>query len=190
LAAGVLGAASGVFLALVPASVPPDRFSYPLGTDAFIAIQVWFFVQHLGLLAGQLGLWKTGALGSSRMALSGHLAGVVGMLLLAVTELVAIGAAESLYPSPRTDILDALYGASCVAIGLGLLAAGVAAIRAGVWRDSRRFLPALLGAYVFVPMFPAMLAGFIPARLGIAGWMLAFGLLGWVLLHEGRQARE
>lgn len=179
--AGLLGAVSGVFLAVVPPAVDDDRYSYPLTAAAFVAIQLWFVVQHLGLLAGIVGLGRSGATAGR---LLGVRAAAGGMVLLTLTEAAAIGAARSTYPGSITDLLDALYGISSVALGVGLVAAGIAMLRAHVWRGWRRWLPLALGVYVFVPMFPAMFGGFLAARLAITGWMLLFALLGWALARE------
>ncbi len=182
--AGVLGAASGLFLVVVEPAVPADRFSYPLTASGFIAIQIWFFVQHLGLAAGSFGTWRSGAFGSSTAARSGYVIGVVGMLLLAVTELIAIRASGALYPSEDTAPLDVLYGASSIAVGIGWVIGGIAAIRAGVWSGWRGLLPLVIGIYVFVPMTPAIAAGFLPARLSITGWMLLFAVLGLAIVRK------
>lgn len=180
--AGVLGAASGVFLALVPPAVDDDRYSYPLTAAGFVLIQCWFGLQHLGLVAGLVGLGRSSAVGARR---AGVLTAIAGMGLLTATELAASAAARSTYPGPGTGVLDALYGISSVIIGIGLIGAGVAVLRAGAWRGWRRWLPLALGIYVFVPMFPAMFGGFLAARLAITGWMLLFALLGWALAREG-----
>lgn len=181
--AALLGAASGVFLALVPAAVEDDRYSYPLSAGWFAVIQAWFAVQHLGLLGGIAGLDRSGVAGRHRLGLA---IAAGGMALLAVVELLAISAARSPYPDGvRTDALDGLYGVSTVAIGVGLTAAGVAIARAGVWRGWRRWVPLATGLYVFVPMFPAMFGSFLAARLAITGWMLLFALLGWSLARWG-----
>jgi len=190
LAAGLLGAASGVALLAVPKSVPEDRFSYPLEAGPFIAIQVWFVVQHLGLLVGQQGLWRAGALGDGRWALVGHQLAFWGMALLTMTELVATGAAESIYPSGRTDILDALYGVATTAVGLGLTIAGAVGARRGAYSDWRRWVPLTIGVYVWVPMFPALVSGFVGARLGITGWMLLYAVAGWALLRGPDRPRS
>lgn len=179
--AGGLGVASGVFLAVVPPAVGDDRYSYPLTTVGFVLIQCWFVLQHLGLAAGLVGLRRSAAAGARRVGVT---AAIVGMGLLTATELAAIGAARSTYPGPGTDLLDALYGISSIMIGAGLVGAGVAVLRAGIWRGWRRWVPLALGVYVFVPMFPAMFGGFLTARLAISGWMLLFALLGWALARE------
>lgn len=184
LVAGVLGAASGLFLLVVAPAVPADRFSYPLTAGGFTAIQIWFFVQHLGLAAGSIGAWRSGAFGSGRAARSGYLIGAAGMLLLGVTELIAIGASAALYPSEDTAPLDVLYGVSTIAVGIGWVVGGIMAIRANVWSGWRRLLPLVIGIYVFVPMTPAIAAGFVPARLSITFWMLLFALLGLAVVRE------
>lgn len=182
LAAGVLGAASGVLLAVVEPQVPESRFSYPLTAAAFVAIQVWFCLQHLGLLAGQVGLRASGAAGTSRWASWGHGTGIAGMALLTVTEAVAIGAARDPYPSPLTDLLDALYGMATIAAGAGLVVVGVLVRRTRMWAGWRSWIPLALGVWVFVPMVPAITMGFLPARLAITGWMLLYAALGWALI--------
>lgn len=175
--AGILGAASGVFLAVYPPDVDSSRFSYPLTATAFVAIQVWFAVHHLGLLAGieavrrlnpgppKLGIWLA----------------LAGLAMLAAMELLAISAADSPYPGPRTDLLDAGYGISSTVIGIGLVWGGIAISRSQLRSGWHRWLVLATGVYVFVPMFPAMFSGFLAARLAITGWMLLFAVLGWSL---------
>lgn len=187
-AAGLLGAASGIYLAVVEPQVPDSRFSYPLDQAGFTAIQLWFVVQHLGLLAGQWALRQSGAAGTSRTASVGHMLGLGGMALLAVTELLAISASVAPYPSARTDVLDALYGVSSLAIGVGLTMVGVAVARERRWTGWSRWLPLALGVWVFIPMTPALMAGFLPARLAITGWMLLYAALGWALVRDRRAA--
>src|SRR5688500_10110664 len=91
LAAGILGAASGIVLAVYPAQVSEEMFSYPLDVAAFTALQIWFVVQHVGLLVGIVALARAGVMSTGRSARWGIVLAVAGMALLAVTELIAIG---------------------------------------------------------------------------------------------------
>ena len=186
-ATGLVGAAAAIFLVLVEPAVDDGRYSYPLSPGGFTAIQVFFFVHHLGLLAGLYGLWRSGAAGTSRLGRWGTAGSMAGMALLTVAELAAISAAKSAYPSPRTDMLDGLYGIASMLIGATLIMAGVGVIRAGLWSDWRRYVPLMLGVYVFVPMTPAIFGPFVLARLAIGGWMLGFALLGWAVAKTGRE---
>ncbi len=187
-ATGVVGAAAAVFLVLVDPVVSEGRYSYPLSPSGFTAIQVFFFVHHLGLLVGLYGLRRSGAAGTSRLGRWGTAGSMAGMALLTVTELAAISAANSAYPSPRTDILDGLYGTSSMLIGAALIITGLSVIRTGLWSDWRRNVPLMLGVYVFVPMTPAIFGSFVLARLAIGGWMLGFALLGWAVVKTGHEA--
>lgn len=187
-ATGVIGAAAAVFLVLVDPVVSEGRYSYPLSPGGFMAIQAFFFVHHLGLLAGLYGLWSSGAAGTSRLGRWGTAGSMAGMALLTVTELAAISAANSPYPSPRTDTLDGLYGVASMLIGAMLIMAGISVVRTRLWSDWRRNVPLALGAYVFLPMTPAIFGPFVFARLAIGGWMLGFALLGWAVVKTGREA--
>ncbi|MBA2577225.1 MAG: hypothetical protein H0V05_11400 [Euzebyaceae bacterium] len=182
LVAGLAGVAAAIFMIVVDPAVGEDRYSYPLTPRGFTALQVFFAIHHVGLLAGLYGLWRSAALGTSRLGRWGAWGAIAGMALLTVTELVAIAGADSAYPSGRTDMLDSLYGVSSVLIGVTLIVAGIAVIRVGRWRGWRRLVPLLLGVYVFVPMTPALFGPFVLARLVIGGWMFGFAVLGWALV--------
>lgn len=186
-AAGVTGAVAAILLVLVEPVVGKDRYSYPLSAGGFAAIQVCFFVHHLGLVAGLYGLWRSGAVGTSRLGRWGGAGAIAGMAMLTVTELIAVTASDSAYPSPRTNMLDGFYGVSSMLIGVTLIMAGVAVMRTKVWGTWRRYVPLLLGVYVFVPMTPALFGPFALARFAIGGWMIGFALLGWALVaHQVR----
>ena len=190
LVAGVLGAGSGLYLAVADPRVPDSQFSYPLTAAGFVAIQLWFCVQHLGLLAGQVALRSSGVAGPGRAVAWGHGLGIAGMALLTLTELLAIAAADDPYPSSLTNVLDALYGVASLAIGVGLVIVGTAVRGVGAWTGWRAWLPLALGVWVFVPMTPAIMAGFLPARLAISAWMLLYAALGWALASRPAAVRS
>ena len=107
LLAGVLGAASSAYLTFGSPTVPEDMWSYPQTPEAFTGTRAWLSVQHLGLLAGLLGLWWSGAAGSARLGRIGHAGAVAGIIGLTITELAAIAsrlaappAAKAAAPSP------------------------------------------------------------------------------------------
>ena len=108
---------------------------------------------------------------------------------LAVTEIVAIAAADADVDSGIAVALGGLYGVTCVAMGVGLIMAGASVWRAQVWEGWRRGVVLALGVWVFVPMFPAlMVTPTDGARLAIGGWMLLFAALGVALLSPARRA--
>lgn len=183
--AGILGAASGIYLAVVPPAVGPERYSYPLDVAGHQLIQVWFVVQHVGLILGLLALLASGALGAARYGRLGLFVALAGMVILTGAELWAITVAEAAVGSAQTAPLDTTYGIASMLSGAGLVAAGVAVVRAGRWTGWARWLPLALGVWVFVPMIPAIMGPFVAARLAIVGWMVLFAALGWVLARLG-----
>ncbi len=175
--AGVLGALSGVFLAVVTPRVPVDQWSYPLEPSDYALIQTWFAVQHVGLILGIWGLWRL----NRRSARFGFYAALGGMAALAVTELVAIIPAGESAGSPIVNALGVVYGVVSVAIGAGLVAMGLSTARSGVLHGWKRWVLLAAGAWVFFPMLPGIAMSFLAARLTISGWMVIFALLGWIL---------
>jgi hypothetical protein len=161
LAAGLVGLASAILLIVIQPSIRIDHFRYPLAPGTFAAAQVWFFVHHFGLLGGVYALWRSGVAGTGRLARVGSWGAIVGIALLAACELVAISATDALRPSGRADMMDSLYGISSILTGITLIVAGVSVIRTGQWRGLRRFLPLVLGVYIFVPLNPGPLR-FVP----------------------------
>ncbi|TDO54463.1 hypothetical protein EV643_101252 [Kribbella sp. VKM Ac-2527] len=182
--AGLLGAASGILLIVYPAAVSDDRFSYPFTASGFTLIQSFFFVQHVCIAVLIAALWISGAAGRGRIGRIGVGGSVLWMLGLGVTELVAISAKDSPYPSPRTDTIEALYGVTSTGIGVFLIIAGIAVLRARQWTGWQRWLPLALGVYVFVPLTPGLFGPFWLGRLVITVWMLLFALLGWTVLRS------
>lgn len=187
-ATGILGFASGAVLAVVEPSVSAERFSYPLTADGFTLAQIWFALHHVGLLVGLVGLRRAGVLPGSRVARWGWGLAFGGMVGLTLTELVAVAAAGDAVDTTRAVVVGALYGLDCTAIGVGLVLAGVAVVRARSWTGWRRWVVLSLGVWVFVPMFPALiLTPTDGARWAIGGWMLLFAALGVALREPGRQ---
>lgn len=188
LVAGVLGVASGVYLAIMEPAVSDGQWSYPQSVGEFTGTQVWFAIQHLGLLAGILALGRSGAAGAGRAARVATLVAVLGMAALALTELVAILPAEEPVDAALPVALGAVYGLVTTVLGVSLTVLGVQVARAGVWTGWRRWVPLALGVWVFVPMFPAMAMSFLGARLSISGWMALFALLGLALLRDDHRS--
>ena len=190
LGAGLLGAASGLYLAVLTPAVGDGQWSYPQSVGAFALTQTWFAVQHLGLLAGIVALGRSGAAGDHRGSRVATLVAIGGMAALAVTELVAILPAEEPVDAAFPVALGAVYGLVTTVLGVSLTVLGVQVVRAGVWTGWPRWVPLAVGAWVFVPMFPAMALSFLGARLSISGWMALFALLGAALLRTYRPMRS
>lgn len=187
LAAGMLGAAQAAIVLAWSPQVPAGRFSYPFTGAGLALAQVSFFLQHLPLIAGVAALLLLPAVGASRAARIGTRTAVVGLLALAMNELVTITAYDAATDSHHATLVESLYGPPVLLIGIGLVIAGAALLRQGTaaWPGAR-WMPAvvlLTGVYVFVPLTPAIMGSFTSGRLGIGGWMLLFVVLGYGLIR-------
>jgi hypothetical protein len=186
--AGIVGAGAAVALILIPPAVAPDRFSFPFTETGFVIIQSAFFVHHLLVVWGLLAFWRCGYAGRGALAMTGGLAATASLGALAVQELVSISAAGAAYPSATTNMIEAVYGMISLASGVGLLLLGVATARARVLPGIDRFIPLLLGIFVFVPLTPAIFGPFVLARLAIGTWLLLFAWLGVAMVRHAKSA--
>jgi hypothetical protein len=180
--AGLLGAAGGIYLALRTPLVAEDMWTYPQRAGGeFATTQTIFAVTHLGMILGLLALWWCGAVPHNLLGRIGHVVAVSGMAFLTLNELVAISVAGQATDSASAEIVGALYGVATIMIGLGMITAGIAAVRDGEWSGWQRWLPLMLGTWLFIPTMPALFLEGDVARLALAGWALLFAVLGWVL---------
>jgi hypothetical protein len=113
--------------------------------------------------------------GHSRVAWVGLASAIVGQLI--------ITAAEVIWQSNR-DLGNVLFSVSPILTGAGLVTAGVAIIRAGIWARPSRFLPLTLGLYTILVLIPVMIASARPAS---AAGALDYRGLGHAVVRAQRQ---
>ena len=185
LGAGLVGATQAIIMLAWSPQVSDNRYSYPFTGFGFVVAQMSFFLQHVPLVVGVAALLWLPATRASRTARIATGSAAVGLMLLAVDELITIAAYDSATDSSLATLVNNLYGPPVILIGAGLLVAGIALLRQGTARwVGARWVPALvllLGVYVFVPLTPAIMGTFTAGRLGIGGWMLLFAVLGFGL---------
>jgi hypothetical protein len=129
-------------------------------------------VMHLGELATLVALGLSGAAGTGLLGRLGIGVGVLGALLFAVAEVITLGA-------PGAS--ETLFAIAPNLAGLGLILAGIAVLRTGLWTGWRRWVALALGVYVFAVLIPLVIAtGGPPAYAAIAG-LLVWQVL-WVLI--------
>lgn len=191
LAAGLVGAAQAIIVLAWSPQVPEDRYSYPFTGFGFVVAQTSFFLQHLPLVVGVAALLRLPVMRDSRTARIATGAAVVGLILLSVNELITIAAYDAATDSSLAMLVTNLYGPPVILIGAGLVVAGAVLLRQGSAAfGGARWIPVVvlgLGVYVFVPLTPAIMGSFTAGRLGIGGWMLVFGVLGYGLTRLADQ---
>ena len=186
LAAGLVGAGAGIFLAVVsPAGA--ENFVYPHGARELTGLQMFTALLRVGLIVGLLGLWWSGAVPSSRGARSGRYLALVMMAVLTVVEGLAVTVPRS--PTDGAPPAFSVVYAACTALlGVALVAEGLGVARAGAWQGWKRWLPLSLGVWLLLVVLPALALSFDAARWAMSGWLLLFALLGWVLTGQGGSA--
>lgn len=180
---GVVGAASVVPMLAVPPMVTPDRFSFPFDPGWHIAVEVFFAVQHLALLAGLVGLAAHVRAYGSRSVRAGLGLAIAGVLTLVVCELLAATAAWEAVDSMWAGIVGAAYGVAMLLMGIGLIVAGVSIARQRLLSGWGRWITLATGGYVFVILFPAVFGPNVAGRLAIGAWMLLWAALGWAVVR-------
>lgn len=140
---------------------------------------------HLGELAALVALALCGAAATGWLARSGLGAAGVGLLLLAVAEVIT-------HRNPSAS--DILFVIGPNLVGLGLILTGIAVIRTGRWTGWRRYVTLALGIYVFGVMTPVIIASGGPpadAALGaLTGWEVLWAMIAVSVLAETAGARR
>jgi hypothetical protein len=146
-------------------------------------------VQHLGLVAGFVGLTGLAWSRSSRTTRTGLVLTTAGLVGLTACELFAITAADALVDTARANAVDNSYGIPMIAMGVGMVMAGSGLARRPVLTDAGRWGLLALGVYLFVVMFPAVFGPMVAGRIAIGIWMLMFAGLGLSMTRSGREVR-
>ncbi len=183
IAGGAIGAAGGLITAFIPAAVSADRFSYPYTPGWFLVAQTAFLLNHLLMLAGVVGVLRSGAAGPGRLTRWGGRLSVAGLVALGLCELAAMPLLHAAESAPMAGLLGAGYGLACLLIGTGLVLLGVAVTRTGAWAGWRRWIVLACGVGIFLVAVPAITGPFLAGRLGLVAWVALFIALGVTLVR-------
>jgi hypothetical protein len=192
IAVAITGALSAAAMLAWPIHAPRELVRYPFTVGQFQAVQTWFFIHHLGMVAVLVGFVGSGATGTGRLGRAGAWLAVLGTFLLAVQELITgFQFGDVALKTANEGAMGAGYGVSTNLLGLGMVVAGIAVVRARVWTDWARWIPLAIGITHFVVLTPAIFSGgFVAGRLAIGSWMLLFGALGSALVRHVTGAKR
>lgn len=133
-------------------------------------------VSHLLLIAGVVGLAKSGAAGRGRLAPAG-----LGLTLLALAELTV---AEAIWAIAGEEAAVLFYSTATLALMLGLILAGVAVLRAGRWGGWHRYTVLATGLFIPLILMPAFGLPGYAANYAIGLWGVCWLLVGLALRAE------
>ncbi|MBE3014693.1 hypothetical protein IL992_36780 [Microbispora sp. NEAU-D428] len=187
-AGAILGIAGGLAMIVVAPEVGQDRFSYPFDTPMHVITQLVFAVNHVLLLVAVLAVGRA-AIGPSRAGRAGVLLAAAGMIGLTLCELGAMALAGAQVDDSRVDLLNLGYGVSSLAIGAGLVLAGIPVIRSGRWRGWARYTVLACGLALFAVVLPAISGPMVAGRLALIAWMVLWAAMGVALARDPGAAR-
>jgi hypothetical protein len=165
--------------------VSEDLYRYPWGESGYVAFALAAAALHALVFAGLLGFRRSGAAGDTRWANAGSILALTGTAGLFVAEFLSLSVANGAEDADAAVRVDAVFGLATVALVVGVIALAVTTLRAGVWRDWRRFTPVACAIAVVV-IGPIQMTSILWAGVGFYG--LCFAALGLALLSDGSDA--
>ena len=152
-------------------TVSDEMWSYPWSSDALVPISLLWASAHLLIIAGLLGFRRSGIAGPSRTATVGLTLAVIGTSLLFVGELASLPFRYQHVDDTGPAIVGGVFGIATLVSAVGLLMAGKATLRAGLWTDWRRYTPLFAGLWTLTLVGLALTKA-LPAAVGIYGLCL------------------
>jgi hypothetical protein len=144
-AATALGGIAVQAIVQPASSVSHDRWSYPWSSAALIPISLLWAVLHVFVFYGLLGFARSHPAGRGPSARLGATLALAGTALLFVGELASIPIREQRTDDTGATIVGAIFAVAILLTAAGFLLAGIATLRARLWRDWRRFTPLSVG---------------------------------------------
>ncbi|MCX6402263.1 MAG: hypothetical protein NTX33_20300 [Propionibacteriales bacterium] len=172
--------------------VPADGalISAPHSLRTFRTLEVVWTLTHVLTLLGAVGLARSGVAGTTRAARVGTRLAVAGMALLIPCELAFAFFASSTDSDTGPMVASTAIGIASMVAGAGFVVVGLAVLRAKIWLAPARYLPLLVGAWVFVGMTPLILADGRLFFVGIGTWNALLLALGAGVFALGGDDRD
>lgn len=137
---------------------------------------------YLFLVGAVIALARSGAAGASRVA--------SGALIVAGAGWAGSAVAQILLNVVREFAETVLFPIATIAVGAGMLIAGVAVARVRRWAGWHRWAPLVCGLYPFVVIFPSFAISGGPNFLVLSVWGLCWVLLAAALWTGPRRQRS
>lgn len=161
--------------------ISDEQLSYPWdGATAIATSLIWGITQVL-IVVGLMAFARSGA-APTKVGRVGVRLAVAGAVLYVIAHALSLLAYDAALDDPISIVVLSCFGVGTVFTAVGLIMAGTAALRSGVWSGWRRYTPLVLGVWM-VAMMPLQFTAALPIAVGVyAAVTMAFGL---ALLVEG-----
>lgn len=161
--------------------VSDAQLSYPWeGATAITTSLIWGITQVL-IVVGLVAFARSGAAPTTAGRVGGRLA-VAGAVLYVLAHSLSLIAYDAALDAPISIAVLSCFGVGTLLTAVGLIMAGTATLRSGVWAGWRRFTPLLLGIWM-IAMMPLQFTPALPLAVGI--YSIAVMALGLALIVEG-----
>ena len=174
-------------IAQASTTVSDQAWSYPWSSTTSIALSAVWACAQVAVLAGILGLRESGVAGPTRAARGGLALASVGIALITAGHLASIPVADQTLDDAGPKIVGAVFGLGTLLSAVGLLLAGRATLRAGLWTRWRRWVVLLTGVAA-VALLGLQFTKALPTAVGV--FELGFVLIGVALALEPEPALE
>ena len=149
-------------------TVSEKMWSYPWTSSALVAVSIVQALLHVLVLAGVVALARSGVAGPTRIARAGLAIAVAGTVLLAAGELASIPARHARDTATGATAVGVVFGLAVLLSAVGFLLVGLQTLRAGQWRDWRRFTPLATGIWC-VALLGVNVSNALPTGVAIYG---------------------
>lgn len=171
-AAGTALSGAVVQLAVQPTTdVSDDRWSYPWSAGTFVVVTAFYALLHLLITAGLVAFARAAATGTSRAGRTGTALAVAGTLLLTLAELASIPLRDAAMDDTGAVTVGSMFGLGTLISAIGLLLAGRATLKAGVWQGWRRYTPLAAGIWTAILLVISFTKA-LPGGVGVYGVLL------------------
>ena len=161
--------------------VSDEQLSYPWdGATAITTSLIWGITQVL-IVVGLIAFARSGAAPTAAGRVGGRLA-VGGALLYVIAHGLSLVGHDAALDDPISVAVMSCFGIGTLLTAVGLIMAGTATLRCGVWQGWRRYTPLGLGVWM-VAMMPLQFTPALPVAVGV--YALAVMALGLAMIVEG-----
>jgi hypothetical protein len=183
-AAGLVGAAITSIGEFADPAVDVGDTSYPWVPALYVLLGVLLTAVRVGFLVLIAALSMSGVSGRSATARAGLILALLGFATQALVQLLLLFAAGTRATDPYPSALALVLTIATAVAAIGLLLAGVEAIRSRAWLNWRRAIPLVAGVATAATL--VTFASTDARAWGMALWCLVLSLLGAALATQPR----
>ena len=158
-------------------ATPDELWRFPWSSGTFVVVGLLWCLSHVLVLAGLVGLRRSGHGGPARAAAVGAALALAGTSLILAGEIAGLTIGDEAEDSSAAGLVGAVYGLGTLVAVIGLALFGRQVLRTGSWAGWRRWTPLALAGWgtmllwlPFTPLAPvgALLIDSLFIALGVA----------------------